>query len=73
MEFLVVFFAVFFVLVFVVGPLVGPDDRTGFRRPERKARAMVGDWFLTDRCDAAPGEARRVHRYASALPCAGTS
>ena len=55
MDFLVVFFAVFFVLVFIVGPLVGPDDRTGFRRPERKARAMVGDWFLTNRLTDAAG------------------
>jgi hypothetical protein len=49
MEFLVVFFAVFFILACVVGPIVGPDDRPGFKRPEHKVRAMVGDWFLTNR------------------------
>jgi hypothetical protein len=49
MEFLVVFFTVFFILACVVGPIVGPDDRTGFRRPDRKARPMVGDWFRTTR------------------------
>jgi hypothetical protein len=49
MELLVVVFAVFFILACVVGPIVGPDDRTGFKRPERKARATVGDWFLSNR------------------------
>jgi hypothetical protein len=45
MEFLVVFFAVFFILACVVGPIVGPDDRTGFKRPDRKAHMFVGSWF----------------------------
>ena len=47
MEFLVVFFAVFFFLVCVVGPIFGPDDRPGFRNPERKVRQPVGSWFHT--------------------------
>jgi hypothetical protein len=47
MEFLVVFFAVFFILACVVAPIVGPDDRTGFRRPDRKTRPSVGSWFQT--------------------------
>ena len=49
MEFVVVFFAVSFILVFIVGPIFGPDDRPGFRRPDRKIRQPVGDWFSRDR------------------------
>lgn len=45
MSFLVVFFTVFFVLACIVGPIFGPDNRTGFRQPDRKARPMVGAWF----------------------------
>jgi nucleoside recognition membrane protein YjiH len=46
MDVLAVFFLVSFLLIFVVGPILGPDDRTGFKRPERKARAAVGSWFF---------------------------
>ena len=49
MEFLVVFFAVFFILACVVAPIVGVEDRPGFKRPDRKVRQPVENWFHTSR------------------------